>query len=148
MPNGHRRHDTAIRAAFDAHRQQEEGARHAVRIAGQRQQSALAGILGSRSPHQKRIIEIHKEFRKEIATVPADGIASFLLHYACCEASARILIAASNGKPPHKAEGKDIALNSLNHALEKYQIIIDPNLVRRVFAEAFPSFATASASPP
>jgi hypothetical protein len=46
---------------------------------------------------------------------------------------------------PHKAEGKDIALNSLNHALEKYQIIIDPNLVRRVFAEAFPSFATASA---
>jgi hypothetical protein len=59
--------------------------------------------------------------------------------------AARILIVASNGKPPHKAQGKDIALNSLNHALEKYQIIIDPNLVRRVFAEAFPSFATASA---
>jgi hypothetical protein len=146
MSDGRRRPNAAIQAAFDARRQQEDEAQHDAIMAGRRRQSALAGILGSRSPHQRRIIEIHKAFSEELARLPPNGVASFLLRYFCCEAIARILIASREGTPPHKAEQVKVSLKSLNSVLTKYQIPLDHDLINRVFAESrSPSFQNASA---
>jgi hypothetical protein len=144
MPDGRRRPNAVIQAAFDGHRQQKDDAQHAAKMAGRRQQSALAGILGSRSPHQRRIIQIHKVFSEELARHPHDGVTPFLLHYFCCEAISRILIASSVAKPPHKAK-KKLNIKHLKSALEKYKIPLDDDLIDRVFGRKDRAFRSASA---
>jgi hypothetical protein len=144
MSDGRRRPNAAIQAAFDAHRQQEDEAQHAAIMASRRQQSAVAGILGSRSLHQRRIIEIQKDFGEELDRLPRDGVAAFLLHYFCCQAIAKILIASAAGKPPHKAK-KKLDIGRLKSTLEKYQIPLDHGLIDRVFESKDRSLSTESA---
>src|SRR5437660_1735245 len=101
-----------------------------------RRRRRLVTMLGRRTPHQNKVLEIHETFRRELAEVPVNGAASFLLHYFCCEASARVIVAARSGKTPRKGlEQSEVGLSAIRAAMKQYAIDLEHDLLTRVFGE-------------
>jgi hypothetical protein len=105
----------------------------------------LVALLARRTIHQKKVLEIQAIFRREFAQVPADGVASFLLHYFCCEASARVIVAARSGKTPQQGldQSEKLTLRSISEAMNSYTMNVQQSILTRVFGENSSSAYTA-----
>src|SRR5271165_1330092 len=93
-------------------------------------------MMAQRTNHQKKVLEIHATFSRESASTPPDSVARFLLNYFCCEASARVIVAARSGKTPQKGlDQSDIKLKLVIGAVKEYDIDVEYKLLSRLFGE-------------
>ncbi len=90
------------------------------------------------SKHQRRAIKVIRVFREENLLVWTSDLASFLLHYFCCEALAKIVQGAKANKPLSKTLGKgtSVKLGSLKAALRKFHLTFDHVQLKRIFEAA------------
>ena len=135
---GIQRSRAAIRRRFvEAQQQRSRDTWRAVRAATQRRpQSAW---LASQSVHQRRATEILRAFDVEVRNVTTSPLATFLLHYVCCEALGKLLIGSGQNIPPHEIfqpktrGGIEIDLRKLNPAIQRLGIPVSDVVLDTVF---------------
>jgi hypothetical protein len=135
---GVQRNRTAIRRRFmEAERQRRNETWRAVQqTVRPRRESAW---LASQSAHQKRATEILGSFDIEVRNVTASPLATFLLHYICCEALGKLLIASRDNTPPYmifqrKALGGiEIDLRKLSPAVDRLGIPVSGAILNGIF---------------
>jgi hypothetical protein len=121
---------------MEAHEQSRQGWRAAYEASLRRRQSAW---LTSQSPHQKRASEILSVFDIEAKNVATSPLATFLLHYICCEALGKLLIGSRENKPPYiifqrKADGGlEVHLGKLKPAIQQLRISLSDEVLDTVF---------------
>jgi hypothetical protein len=92
--------------------------------------------LAFQSPHQRRATETLSVFDVEVSTAAASRLASFLLHYVCCEALAKLLIGSAKSIVPHEIFQPykvKIDLRSLIPAVRRLAIPISDAALHTVF---------------
>jgi hypothetical protein len=110
-----------------------------------------------RRPHQQRMMVVLHAFTNELSQVSGDGVSSFLLHYACCEALTHIAWAAVEWRTPQEGLDWDfdykqlggkgpLTLGDMKKALRKLDPSLDDEVIERVFKGGKRSpFASGSA---
>jgi hypothetical protein len=121
---------------MEADRQRRADTWRAVRAASQRRRGAW---LASQSVHQKRATEILGSFDIEVKNVTASPLATFILHYVCCEALGKLLIGSRGNIPPYKIfqpksrSGIEIDLKKLNPAVDRLGIPVSDVMLGAIF---------------
>jgi hypothetical protein len=91
--------------------------------------------LASQSVHQRRATEILNDFDAEVTKVAASSLASFVLHYVCCEALGKLLMGSPN-IPPYQIFLKDrfkIDLKKLSPAVHRFGIPVSDAVLEAIF---------------
>jgi hypothetical protein len=109
-----------------------------VEIEHQRRRQSAAW-LASQSPHQKRASEILNVFDIEVKNVTRSPLATFLLHYICCEALGKLLIVSRENVPPYmifqrKTDGGlEIHLTKLKSSVHRLGVPLSDAALDTVF---------------
>jgi hypothetical protein len=122
------------RQVMEAERQRRAEMWRSVQAATRRRRQGA--WLAFQSPHQRRATEILSVFDVEVSTVAASRLASFLLHYVCCEALAKLLIGSAKSIVPHEIFQPykvKIDLRSLIPAVRRLAIPISDAALHTVF---------------
>jgi hypothetical protein len=110
--------------------------RAVVEIEHQRRRQSAAW-LASQSPHQRRATEIISVFEVEVRNVTTSPLATFLLHYVCCEALGKLLIGSAKNILPHEifqhCSTVKIDLRSLRPAVMRLAIPISDAVLEAIF---------------
>jgi hypothetical protein len=125
---------TVARRLMEAGRQRREASwRAAWASLRRRHQSAW---LASQSVHQSRATEILNDFDIEVTKVAASSLASFVLHYVCCEALGKLLMGSPN-IPPYQIFQNGgqlkIDLKKLNPAVHRFGIPVSDAVLEAIF---------------
>jgi hypothetical protein len=126
---------TAVTRRFmEARRQREQDNWRAVHAAVQRRREGA--WLAFPSAHQSRATEILRAFDVEARNVGTSPLATFLLHYICCEALGKLLIGSREKIPPHKIfqrGGIEIDLRKLSPTIRRLGIPVSDVALGSVF---------------
>jgi hypothetical protein len=134
-PNHNRQIDTVLLVNRAAEKRLVE-AHHAVQANYQHRRRHLAALIALPKEHHEKLREIRQSFRDELAGVAANSVASFMLHYFCCEASARVIHAARKGKAADWAFKKhELKLDDISTAITRFGALLDHDFIKRVFGE-------------
>jgi hypothetical protein len=125
----------AVRRRFMEAEQQRSAQWRSVQAATRRRRQGA--WLAYQSAHQRRATEILSVFDVEVRSVAASALASFLLHYVCCEALGKLLIGSAKNILPHeifqRSSTVNIDLRSLGPAVRRLAIPISDGALHIVF---------------
>jgi hypothetical protein len=125
----------SVRRRFlEAQQQQRRETWRAVQaVSRRRRQSAW---LALQSAHQRRATQILGVFDAEVRNVTTSPLATFLLHYICCEALGKLLIGSRDNIPPYKIlqyRGTKIGLKKLKPAIHRLGSPVSDTVLETIF---------------